>query len=87
MLKKFNIIIHFYWFLYHLLNYKFNKENPFVSKEIADKRYNICINCPLLNNKGLLVKLKGPRCSLCGCFLKWKVLYLFEKCPDEIQKW
>lgn len=87
MIKKFNIIVHFYWFIYNLINYKFNKENPFVSKEIRKKRFETCLKCPLINNKGLLVKIKGPRCSICGCFLNYKTRYVFEKCEDKPPKW
>lgn len=81
------ILQNFIWFLLKLFQYRKLDGGPKVSKKEASKRYNICLQCSKLNNKGFLVKLKGPRCSLCGCFLKLKTQFKVEECPDTPPKW
>lgn len=58
-----------------------------VSKEIAMERFDICNGCEKINRKGLIAKLKGPRCGICGCVLAYKVGLSFESCPDTPPKW
>ena len=53
------------------------KDYYFASKEEADKRMNICSNCPELT--------KRSRCKKCGCFMKIKTKLKRVSCP--IQKW
>ncbi len=77
----------FFWFLWRLWNHRNDDGGVKASKEEQDRRLDICLNCPLLNKEGLLVKLKGPRCSICGCFVYYKKLYKFEECPDKPSRW
>jgi len=74
----------FFWFLSNLFLYR---GNPLVDKKISNDRLNICLKCPKLKTKGIFSKIKGPRCSLCGCFVYSKVKYKFEECPDYPQRW
>jgi hypothetical protein len=81
------VIINFTWFLLRLFKNRQLDGGPKVSESIYKERLSICELCPKRNNKGLLVKLKGPRCSICGCFIFWKSQYKFEQCPDTPPKW
>lgn len=47
-----------------------------VTKDISDRRFNLCKLCP---------KLQGERCNECGCFIRAKVKLKISKCP--IHKW
>lgn len=47
-----------------------------VSPDVWNNRYNICKNCE---------KLKGKKCSICGCYVKTKTRWSTEKCPEN--KW
>jgi hypothetical protein len=55
-----------------------NPNADFVTKEIAQERYDICKSCP---------KFIQPtkQCSECGCFMKAKVKLAKAECP--IHKW
>ena len=50
------------------------------SKQVSTERIKICRDCQMINNTKL-----GPRCNVCGCFLKLKTKLDFEECPKE--KW
>jgi len=55
--------------------------NPNVEKaslEIAEKRYNICLECPELIQA-------TKQCKQCGCFMSLKTKLATAKCP--IGKW
>jgi len=47
--------------------------------EEAQKRWDLCNKCPDL--KGI----RNPRCSKCGCFMKFKVHVALANCP--LGKW
>ena len=83
---KFKIFYYFYIDFLKFLYALRNKTKLKVTKDIQIKRFNICESCPLINRKGILAKLKGPRCGVCGCVLAWKVLFNFEECPDKENK-
>lgn len=52
-----------------------------VPEEVAEKRLSICMNCPNLFKP-------TTSCKLCGCFLKAKVKYRQEHCPEyKWDKW
>jgi len=48
------------------------------SKEDIEKIFNICFPCRFFKDE-------GPRCSICGCFLKLKVRIESSHCP--LKKW
>jgi len=55
--------------------------NPNVEKadlEVAEKRYNICLECPELVQA-------TKQCKQCGCFMSLKTKLKNAKCP--INKW
>ncbi len=79
------VLPNFFWFLWRLFKGR-NDRLRIAPKEVQDKRLDICKHCPLINRKGLLVKLKGPRCSICGCWLEWKKVYMMEECPKKDDK-
>ena len=54
-----------------------NPNTEYVHKTVADKRYEICKQCPNL--------LSTNQCKLCGCFMAAKVKLLHATCPAE--KW
>ena len=58
---------------WHLINSK-----KYISKEISNKRYSICLECPELIN---LTK----QCKKCGCFMYAKTKLENANCP--IGKW
>ncbi len=80
-------IINITWFLLRLFQHRNLDGGPRVSKEIKDERLSLCQNCPKLDITGFLAKLKGPRCSHCGCFIHWKILYKVEECPNNPPFW
>lgn len=55
-----------------------NPNTQYVSKDVAQSRYDICKACP---------KLIQPtkQCSECGCFMKAKVTMAKAECP--LHKW
>lgn len=57
-------------FLLALITFKRVK----VSKDVYDKRMDICRSCDFL--------LNGKRCSSCGCYVKPKCSLTTEKCPE-----
>lgn len=78
------IVINFLYFLKQLFKHR---HDPFAKKDIVLDRQRICLSCVKLNDQGLLSKLKGPRCSICGCFMFEKTKFKFELCPDKPPKW
>ena len=46
----------------------------FVPDEIAEQRYNICLECKYLRNK---------KCKVCSCYMPAKVLFKDVKCPKQ----
>jgi hypothetical protein len=52
--------------------------NIFVSKPIAQKRYEVCKKCEHFNTN-------YTKCNICGCIMKIKVKISSSKCP--IKKW
>jgi hypothetical protein len=46
----------------------------FVSDEIAEERYNICLKCDYFVSK---------KCSLCECHMPVKVLFKNSECPNK----
>jgi hypothetical protein len=79
------IIINFYWFLYRLFKHR-KDEDLFVNDYIYNNRLNECLNCEHIKNDGILCYIKGSRCGLCGCFVEYKTKFMFEECPDIINK-
>lgn len=55
-----------------------NPDTEYMSKEDADARYSICLECPSL---GQVAKV----CSECKCFMPAKVKLALAKCP--VGKW
>jgi len=53
-------------------------EEIYASKEVQDKRQEICNGCPSHE------KEEG-RCKTCGCVLDWKIPFAMSDCPEE--KW
>lgn len=47
-------------------------------KEVIERRLATCRSCSYWNES-------NGRCTKCGCYGKWKVLYATEKCP--VRKW
>ena len=80
-------IYNFTWFLLRLFQNRTIDGGPKVSKEKRNKRLSICENCNKLTRKGFLAKIKGPRCSICGCFVEWKTHFKIEECADTQPKW
>jgi hypothetical protein len=57
--------------------------NPFVAKEEAERRLEICRNCELHTTT-----LNKLRCKICGCFLGAKTLLKDQYCPHpDGKKW
>lgn len=82
-----NVIVNFYWFLYRLFKHR-NDKKIFVDNDIYNQRVSKCLACDNLYEKGLLVKIKGPRCGICKCFIQYKTMFHFEECPDlNNKKW
>jgi len=55
-----------------------NPERPKTDDELANKRFNVCLDCDRL------VKTT-KQCKECGCFMAIKVKLLEAKCP--LSKW
>lgn len=55
-----------------------NPNSKPASKELSDKRYEICKSCPEFFNP-------TKQCKKCGCFMTAKTKYEAAKCP--IGKW
>jgi hypothetical protein len=85
--NNFSTFFNFVWFILRLIQYRALDGGPKVTAEKAKERINICYNCENLNTAGFLVKLKGPRCKICGCFIHYKVDYKIEQCADTPVKW
>jgi hypothetical protein len=49
-----------------------------VPESVYQNRYEICLSCPLLNQK-------MKTCGLCGCFMKLKATLPNAYCPEN--KW
>lgn len=54
-----------------------NPNTEYVTKDIAQSRYDICKDCPFF--------LPTKQCSKCGCFMKSKVKLAHAECPEH--KW
>jgi hypothetical protein len=56
-------------------------------QEIAEKRWEICLQCPhlLYDEVNPDTNKKDGRCTHCGCFMNVKVHYAVAECP--IDKW
>ena len=56
-------------------------------QEIAQKRWDICIQCPhlLYDETNPDTGKRDGRCTHCGCFMNIKVHYAVSKCP--IDRW
>jgi hypothetical protein len=54
-----------------------NPKTEYVSKDVAQSRYDICKECPFL--------LPTTQCSKCGCLMKAKVKMAHAECPEH--KW
>lgn len=54
---------------------------------LAEERWNICKECPLLDTKGDKCYAPGtqPCCGSCGCSLGFKLRALSDNCPEG--KW
>jgi len=46
----------------------------FVPDEIAEKRYNVCLEC---------VEFDNGKCKLCHCYMAAKVLFKEVDCPNK----
>ena len=46
----------------------------FVPDEIAEQRYNICLECEYFDNK---------ICSICGCYMPLKIIFKNGVCPNK----
>ena len=46
----------------------------FVSDEIAEQRYNVCLECEYFKNK---------KCKICSCYMPAKVLFKSAECPKN----
>ena len=46
----------------------------FVPDEIAEKRYNVCLECKYFEDK---------KCKLCSCYMPAKVLFKNAECPKN----
>jgi hypothetical protein len=54
-------------------------KTPFTrSKEMSQRRLEICFDCEHFSKRSY-------RCGMCGCFMNWKTLLSYEKCP--LDKW
>jgi len=57
----------------------------FISDEIAEKRYDICLDCKYFTIKTSGNKLLRERgCSVCGCYMPAKVLFQDGNCPKSL---
>ena len=58
-----------------------------VPQEVAEERWEICIQCPLLKYDEVNpdTDKKDGRCTECGCFMNVKCHYATAECP--IGKW
>lgn len=54
-----------------------NPKTEYVSKDIAQSRYDVCKGCPFF--------LPTKQCSKCGCVMKLKVTLAHAECPEG--KW
>ncbi len=48
------------------------------NQDLIDKRLSVCLQCDRMDKK-------NNRCLECGCFLKYKITLVDEKCP--LGKW
>lgn len=65
-----------------------HRDDPMCEQSvIEERRFQCYMHCDKLSNKGILPKIKGPRCTNCGCFVLEKTKYKFEMCPDKPPKW
>ena len=56
----------------------------FISEDISDKRYSICLDCDEFGIKGHGNKLLLKRgCNVCKCYMPAKVLFKASKCPKD----
>ena len=57
------------------------------SQEEAERRFEICKNCPelLYDETNPDTGKRDGRCPLCGCFMNVKVHYATAECP--LEKW
>jgi hypothetical protein len=53
-------------------------KSNYVSTDISDHRYSICLQCPELINV-------TKQCKQCGCFMVAKTKLISAKCP--LEKW
>ena len=51
-----------------------NPNTEYADEDLANKRYSICENCPMLINI-------SKQCKKCGCFMKVKTKLLHATCP------
>lgn len=75
-------IKNFLSFLKRLFRKLKKNEEVYASKDLIQKRRDICNNCAL-QKRNLFIK----RCSLCGCVTDEKTKFIFEECPDDPPKW
>lgn len=85
--EKHNIFYHLFWDLYRFFKVLFTEGKLKVSKEEAQRRFDICMKCPLMNNEKRFLGYYQPRCGVCGCYLNLKKWLYSEKCPDKKPKW
>ena len=52
----------------------FSERELIVGKGESRRRMEICLGCPYITKR-------KQRCSICGCFLKFKTKFTFENCP------
>ena len=50
--------------------------------DIREHRYNLCQACPEFDKDGFM---GHGKCNLCGCNLRVKTVFPYEKCP--VDKW
>ena len=59
------------------------------TKQIADKRLEICLECPFNSDNAINIgyenkdKVKTLHCSSCGCFIKKKIFSMDSNCGLE----
>ena len=77
-------IKHFLSFILISIKKTFNNTELLAPKNIIEIRKSICNQCPKKINGTFL---KKDKCSICGCFLSWKIKMATEYCPDTPSKW
>ena len=84
---KLDLVVYLYWDLWRFFSALFTGKKLKATKEEAKQRLNICLACPLVQKESRFLWYKQPRCSICGCYIKYKSRFIIYHCEDNPSKW